>query len=505
MKKFFSLFILVASTISLSGCNKHTHSFGNFIIDKEPTCELTGERHQICEKCGYFHKEEIPALGHDLIHHNGKSPTYMEEGYLPYDTCSRCDYSSFEKIDRLSLSLKEKEYLSELPSFYITVNGQEIPDRSDPNYHDYLDCSFVFNSSEETFVDNEGKIRIRGTSSRWFKKKGYKIKFSTKRSVYGLSASKKYNLIASYLDPTLLRDYLALSISYDMNYFSHHWAPQIKPIRIYLDSVYQGIYYFVDDIGGKETKIDLQESEDPNKTSFILEMDTLAHNDEERYFTLGTTDVFSYDGSGYANLEYKLDSPEEMSDTQFQFVEDFMTSCRNDLVNQDLESFKNKVDIDSFIDFFLLAELFHNTDLAGRSTYMYLKDVNEKLIFGPSWDFDYTCSRPYQLAPNQDFSLENAIDRFTNYDWWKLFLEIDGTEVLIKQRYSYYFLPIFEYELNEAKKYFIFYEDLILENGNIWYSEINNVEELIANNFSWTFSYFDLRIKFYNSLFLIKK
>lgn len=188
-------------------------------------------------------------------------------------------------------------------------------------------------------------------------------------------------------------------------------------------------------------------------------MDTLAHKEGVEgvnYFVLGTTDVFDYDGDGYTDLEYKLDTPEEVTATQFQFIENYIKSCREALVNKDYQSFSSKVDIDAFIDFFLLAELFRNTDLAGRSTFMYLPDVNGKLIFGPSWDFDYTCSRPYQLGPNQGYTLDNAKDRFSHYDFWELFLQFDEAEQLISNRYSNYFRPIIEYELNEAQRYYDF-------------------------------------------------
>ena len=399
-----------------------------------------------------------------------------------------------------------RNYKDNLSSIYITVNGAHIPDRSDPEYKNYCPAELKYSDETSEDLDNSGKVRIRGTSSRWFKKKGYKIKFSSSVSINGLPKSKKFNLLASYLDPTLLRDYLAMQISYDMNTFSNRYSPTIKPVKVYLDEAYQGIYYLIDDLGISESKIKFVDSDDPNKTPFLLEMDTLAHKEGvegENYFVLGTTDVFDYEGKGYADLEYKLDTPEEVTSTQFQYIENYIVSVRESLINKDYVSFSNKVDVDSFIDFFLLAELFRNTDLAGRSTYMYLPDVNSKLIFGPSWDFDYTCSRPYQLAPNQDYTLENAIDRFSHYDFWELFLEFDQASQLISKRYTNYFRPIVEYELNEGKRYFEFYKDLINGNANIWYSEIEDINALVENNYNWTFSYFELRCKFFDNLYKI--
>ena len=38
-------------------------------------------------------------LGHDYVHHDGKPATCTEKGWVPYDTCKRCDYSSYAELD----------------------------------------------------------------------------------------------------------------------------------------------------------------------------------------------------------------------------------------------------------------------------------------------------------------------------------------------------------------------------------------------------------------------
>ena len=40
----------------------------------------------------------IPALGHDLIHHDSQASTCKEHGWNAYDTCSRCDYTTYEEL-----------------------------------------------------------------------------------------------------------------------------------------------------------------------------------------------------------------------------------------------------------------------------------------------------------------------------------------------------------------------------------------------------------------------
>ena len=50
---------------------------------------------QVCSVCG---TELVPALGHDLQHHEAKAATCTEIGWNAYDTCSRCDYTTYAEI-----------------------------------------------------------------------------------------------------------------------------------------------------------------------------------------------------------------------------------------------------------------------------------------------------------------------------------------------------------------------------------------------------------------------
>ena len=46
-------------------------------------------------------KSDSDVCNHDLVHHDGKDPTCTETGYKSYDTCTRCDYTTYEEIPAL--------------------------------------------------------------------------------------------------------------------------------------------------------------------------------------------------------------------------------------------------------------------------------------------------------------------------------------------------------------------------------------------------------------------
>ena len=69
---------------------------------KEPTCTADGYTTYKCSRCEYGYTEKRDKLGHEIVHHEGKTSTCLEVGYEAYDTCSRCDYSTFTELGRLS-------------------------------------------------------------------------------------------------------------------------------------------------------------------------------------------------------------------------------------------------------------------------------------------------------------------------------------------------------------------------------------------------------------------
>ncbi len=77
------------------------HVWDEGYLSLSPECEKEGLKEFTCTKCFDSKSEPVPALGHDVVKHEGKAPTYTTPGYEPYETCKRCDYTSFVAIDAL--------------------------------------------------------------------------------------------------------------------------------------------------------------------------------------------------------------------------------------------------------------------------------------------------------------------------------------------------------------------------------------------------------------------
>ncbi len=68
-----------------------------------PTCTEKGYTTYTCKNCNHtYTANETEAIGHDLVHHDGKPATCTETGYEAYDTCTRCDYTTYKQIAALA-------------------------------------------------------------------------------------------------------------------------------------------------------------------------------------------------------------------------------------------------------------------------------------------------------------------------------------------------------------------------------------------------------------------
>ena len=87
-----------------------------------PTCT----KGKTCEKCGAEYGEKDPN-NHDLVHHDAKAPSCMEIGWDAYETCSRCDYTTYAELPALNHALEQ--------------HAAKAPTCTEPGWDAYETCS----------------------------------------------------------------------------------------------------------------------------------------------------------------------------------------------------------------------------------------------------------------------------------------------------------------------------------------------------------------------------
>ena len=75
---------------------------------KAPTCtEIGWDAYDTCSRCDYTTYAELPALNHDLKQHAAKAATCTEKGWDAYEACSRCNYTTYAEQPALNHDLEQ--------------------------------------------------------------------------------------------------------------------------------------------------------------------------------------------------------------------------------------------------------------------------------------------------------------------------------------------------------------------------------------------------------------
>ena len=76
---------------------------------KAPTCTEKGwNAYETCSRCNYTTYAELPALKHYLVYYKAKDPTCTEPGCDAYETCSRCDHTTYVERPALKHDLRQR-------------------------------------------------------------------------------------------------------------------------------------------------------------------------------------------------------------------------------------------------------------------------------------------------------------------------------------------------------------------------------------------------------------
>lgn len=265
----------------------------------------------------------------------------------------------------------------DIPTLYLTTDmGAEITSK-----YEYVSGNF-------TYDGNTYEIGIRGrgnTSWRYFTQKSYLIKFEDKVSFFGMIPSEKWVLVSTFRDPSLIRNCVAMDIVACMDHLEY--TPEQIPVDVYLNGEYLGIYTFSEKIDVDLQKINMfsapgyqppADDEDMD-LAFFLECggDLMRPHvySQEYFMTAHSPKMF---------FQYPvLDEPYT---DEFYYVYNYMNELDRALVRG--EGYEEYIDVDSWVDWFIVMELTNNTDSAfWRSSFLYRRP-GEKVMLGPVWDFD---------------------------------------------------------------------------------------------------------------------
>lgn len=307
------------------------------------------------------------------------------------------------------------KYFTGLPIFYIDTNGIPIDTKEDY----ILGSASVFGGLD--YNDNTSSamgIRGRGHST-WFvhPKKPYQLKFDEKTEVLGMPEDKKWIFLAEYSDKTMMRN----KIAFDMGYISNlDWTPASHFAEVFVNNEYNGTYNITQKVEESNNRVDLGD------TGYLLEIDDISHIDPD--------DITFNTGEFLIQIK-EPDLAVDSSEYNYikNLINEFESVLMSDQFINPTTGYRSYIDMDSFIDWYLISEITKNVDSRNYSS-IYLNVIpGEKIKMGPLWDFDLAFG-------NLDYADPEFPEGFWVKDnpWYSRLFEDPDFVALVKARFSYF-------------------------------------------------------------------
>ena len=232
-------------------------------------------------------------------------------------------------------------------------------------------------------------IKYRGASSySKFDKKQYRIEFyknnkdSTKKvSLAGMGANSEWVLNGPYLDKTLIRNKLVYDLARELN----GWAPDTRFVELFVDGEYQGVYLAVEPVTNGESRLRLAEfGLLSGETAYVVNRDRIDTGTEE-IETWGKTEGYTYNA-----LYIRYPSKNKITEKQKEYIKNDISEFEQVLYGENFSDkrigYQAYIDIDNWVDYFIINEFAMNYDAGNLSTYVY-KELGGKLQLAV-WDFN---------------------------------------------------------------------------------------------------------------------
>ena len=349
----------------------------------------------------------------------------------------------------------------------------------------------VFENQSLSFSSPIG-IEYRGsTSFRLSDKKSYGLETwdengqDVNESILGFPEEEDWILTGhvfrsssnTIFDPSLMHHY----IGYEMYRSMGRYASRSKFVELEVNQDYMGTYVFMEKLKRDNDRIDIAkmtpaDNELPNVSGgYILKIDKTSGGDVapnqplayyydnwaddaryseaisfrsnyDIYGDILTTPAFNSPYHSGQFLEtyflYEYPKSDEISPAQKQYIQnyihDFETALLQDDFSTDLRTYTTFIDLDSFVDFFIINEITGNVDGYRISTYLH-KDRDAKLKMGPIWDLNIGYNRQNRV-PFTDWiaNYNNHVERdaWMVPFWWPRLLEDPLFQQRLKQRWQ---------------------------------------------------------------------
>ena len=323
---------------------------------------------------------------------------------------------------------------SNLPIIIINTNGIPIP--NEPKIAADMGIIYngvgVRNNLTDAHNNFSGKIgiEIRGSSSQMFPKKQYGIELQdalgngVNASLLGMPAEEDWILFAPYNDKSLMRDVLAYKLGHDLG----QYASRTRFCEVMLNGEYLGVYVLMEKIKRDVNRVNVaklnpDEITGDNLTGgYIIKIDKESGSGNGGWSSAFPPPNRSANQQIYFQYDYPsaTDIVTEQRNYIKQVITNFETTLIGSTFKDPVNGYVKYIDVDSFIDFFIMNEVSKNVDGYRLSTYLHKKKDSDggKLYMGPIWDFNLGFGNADYCTKGNPEGWVFNFNNVCNQDYW---------------------------------------------------------------------------------------
>lgn len=392
-----------------------------------------------------------------------------------------------KQSEESTVTAEPEDLVTHLPIVEIDTDGQKIPgnwikdemgntidtELSETGEETILASIKIIDSGtsenrlgQDAAVETLARFRIRGNSSRNFTKKSYMLKLveedgtENPQEIMGMSEHDQWALYGPFLDKTLMRNYMWMNLSAEIM----GYAPNVRYCEVILDGEYQGLYIMMELIARGEGRVNLNAYEEgKNYTDYIVRVDS--ENGDIRDLNTFTTYTLRTELQAVLSVVYP--GNQRLNEEICDYIEKDFSRFEKALYSSDytdpFRGYRRYIDVDSFVDYYILQEFLANNDMCSRSTYLY-KDRLNKIHMGPVWDYNNVLDNYIAL------DLDTSEFLFTDRLWFDRLLSDPYFNKKVISRYKQLRNTVLneEYLMNYIDETVEYLGDSIDRNFEVW-------------------------------------
>ena len=342
-----------------------------------------------------------------------------------------------------------------IPAIMITTEAVKAlyntENYSNKEYVEKGDIIMLDESGAVVLDETMDRFKVRGNLTSELSKKPFTFTLPHSMSLFGMSESQNWHLLANATDGSYIRNQIMLDWADEI---SNIYNPSGEFVDLYINGEYQGLYFLAETIEISENRLKINATD-----SLLVEMELYYRAPEEENYIVTQQEHY-----------WVVHKDGMMSKKELYDVEMYLNDIENALYSSDGiskisgNSLEELLDFDSWTDTWLLKEISADHDLGNTSQFGVVEEWESRSILkaGPEWDFDLTLGNgmaPWSMNPrNLVAAIPNTrgIKSVSQNKWLSQMYLHRGFQDILKQKFQEEIQPkitrLLNYEIDDYVK-----------------------------------------------------